>query len=526
MPGARLPLPGDRRPGDRGRRARGLPRRDPGADHRPYRPDRAAAVGGGVPGPHRWPGAHHRARGSPRRLARRPVQPRHQGRRSARAPGPRGPPAQGRRPIVSGIVLRCPHRRRPPAVRAVGVHRARTARGGRAPAVVVLPARRGPGARQRRLRAGPAAPGRPGPGRRAVRRRRARPRPAGARVDRRHPGGDRDHAGSRRGRHHDRTPGHAARDAREARPVECPVSERANSPPGFGERLRTWRPPRPPLPEHLAAIIKPDDPEWFARELAIAAAPPWNVWRFMLRNFSWLVSSFGRVEVSGSIPEELRTGPLLLAANHIGDFDPFVIAVALHKLGVIPRIMATGGIISAPVAGPLLERTGAIRVERGTELARHAVRITEIALVQGGHVVAYPEGRVGLAVDGWPERGRTGMARMALGLGVPVIPVSQWGAHEVLQYGNDWGKLRTLLRAVVRRPALRVHVGPPVRLDDLRMGRVGDANRARYRIAAAIPGAFVPRRAAEAERSHSAARPRPTTAVAAYPGGAVPDDVP
>ena len=58
--------------------------------------------------------------------------------------------------------------------------------------------------------------------------------------------------------------------------------------------------------------------------------------------------------------------------------------------------MATGGIVSAPVVGPLLERTGAIRVERGTELARHAVRVTEVALVQGGHVVAYPEGRIGL----------------------------------------------------------------------------------------------------------------------------------
>ena len=135
--------------------------------------------------------------------------------------------------------------------------------------------------------------------------------------------------------------------------------------------------------------------------------------------------------------------------------------------------MATGGIISAPVAGALLERTGAIRVERGTELARHAVRVTEVALVHGGHVVAYPEGRVGLTPDGWPERGRTGMARMALGMGVPVIPVSQWGAHEVLQYGNDWGKLRTLLRAIVRRPHLQVHVGPPVKLDDLQMGRVG-----------------------------------------------------
>jgi 1-acyl-sn-glycerol-3-phosphate acyltransferase len=260
--------------------------------------------------------------------------------------------------------------------------------------------------------------------------------------------------------------------------------------------------------------------------MAIAAAPPWWFWSFLLRNFSWLVSLFGRVEVTGSIPPDLRNGPLLLAANHIGDFDPFVIAVALHRIGVVPRIMATGGIISAPVAGPLLERTGAIRVERGTELARHAVRVTEVALVSGGHVVAYPEGRVGLTADGWPERGRTGMARLALGLGVPVVPVSQWGAHEVLQYGNDWGKLRTALRALVRRPALRVHVGPPVRLDDLRMGRVGDANRARYRIAAAITRGLVPLRAGEEHRPRFVDPTRPTTAVAAFPGGVVPEDVP
>jgi 1-acyl-sn-glycerol-3-phosphate acyltransferase len=291
-------------------------------------------------------------------------------------------------------------------------------------------------------------------------------------------------------------------------------------------RLRDWRPAPPPLPQDLADLVKPDDPEWFARELAIAVAPPWWFWRFMLRRFSWLVSIFGRVEVTGGIPEELRRGPLLFAANHIGDFDPFVIAVALHKVGVMPRIMATGGIISAPVAGPLLERTGGIRVERGTELARHAVRVTEVALAHGGHVVAYPEGRVGLTPDGWPERGRTGMARMALGLGVPVIPVSQWGAHEVLQYGNDWGKLRTLVRAIVRRPRLKVHVGPPVKLDDLRMGRVGDANRARYRITAAITRGLVPLRAGEDERPHYVDRTRPTTEVAAFPGGAVPDDIP
>ena len=293
---------------------------------------------------------------------------------------------------------------------------------------------------------------------------------------------------------------------------------------GRARRLRDWRPAAPPLPDHLEPVLRAGDPEWFVRELAIAAAPPWWFWRFLLRNFSWLVDLFGRVEITGEIPEELRRGPLLLAANHVGDFDPFLVAVALHRLGVVPRIMATGGIISAPVAGPLLERAGGIRVERGTEDARHAARVTEVALVHGGHVVAYPEGRVGLAPDGWPERGRTGMARLALGVRVPVIPVSQWGAQEVLQYGNDWGKLRTLARSLVRRPVLRVHVGPPVFMEDLEVGRVGDANRARMRIAAAITRGLVPLRAA--------ARPlhpdptRPTTGAAAFPGGVVPEDIP
>jgi 1-acyl-sn-glycerol-3-phosphate acyltransferase len=298
---------------------------------------------------------------------------------------------------------------------------------------------------------------------------------------------------------------------------------------GGKRRLTNWRlhdrrPRTPPLPDHLRPVIKPDDPEWFARELAIAATPPWWFWRFMLGHFAWLLSMFGRVEVTGSVPEELRRGPLLLAANHIGDFDPFVVSAALFKVGITPRIMATGGILSAPIAGPLLERTGAIRVERGTDVAVHALRVTEVALAHGGHVLAYPEGRVGRAPGGWPERGRTGMARMALGAGVPVLPVSQWGAHEVLQYGNDWGKLRTALRAVVRRPVMRVHVGPPVWLEDLRPGRVGDANRARMRIAAAITRGLVPLRAEE--KRPFVDRTRPTTAQAAFPGGVVPDDIP
>jgi len=290
--------------------------------------------------------------------------------------------------------------------------------------------------------------------------------------------------------------------------------------------LRDWRPPAPPLPPHLQELVGDDDPEWFARELAIAAAPQWWVWGAVLRWLGWVPGLFGRLQVTGRVPAEWRDGPLLLAVNHIGDFDAFVIGVALHRAGIRPRFLVKSGILDTRVLGPLLERCGAIRVERGTDMAPHALRVTEVALAAGGHVVAYPEGRIGLTPDGWPERGRTGLARMALAAGVPVIPVSQWGAHEVLQYATDWGKLRTLVTALWRQPALQVHLGPAVFFEDLQAGRIGDANRARNRIAAALTRGLAPLRAGEPPDRIGFADPtRPTTAAAAYPGGVVPDDV-
>ncbi len=71
-----------------------------------------------------------------------------------------------------------------------------------------------------------------------------------------------------------------------------------------------------------------------------------------------------------------------------------------------------------------------------------------------------------------------------------------------------------------------MHVGPPVVLDDRRPGLVVDANRARYRIAAAITRGLVPLREGDTDRPLFVDPTHPVTAVAAFPGGVVPDDVP
>jgi len=69
--------------------------------------------------------------------------------------------------------------------------------------------------------------------------------------------------------------------------------------------------------------------------------------------------------------------------------------------------------------------------------------------------------------------------------------------------------LATLLRAVLRRPVLRVHFGPPVDLSDLPAGAPGSALRATERIMAAITDALEPLRVDEPRLPRYRDRTRP-----------------
>jgi len=215
------------------------------------------------------------------------------------------------------------------------------------------------------------------------------------------------------------------------------------------------------------------------------------LWRVLQLVGRVLTAIVGRLRVTGDVPDELRRGPLILAGNHIGNFDPVVLSAATGVIGVHPRIMATGGLFRAPVVGPVLRACGHIRVNRTRVSADEAVAAAAIdeaaqALAESSVVAGYPEGRITLDPGMWPERGRSGMARLALATGATVVPVVQWGSHEILRYEPRDALWRTLWRDVRHRPVIRVHFGKPVDLSGLDPHARGDVRRATDRIIAAL----------------------------------------
>ena len=195
-----------------------------------------------------------------------------------------------------------------------------------------------------------------------------------------------------------------------------------------------------------------------------AAAPYWHaplIWRAAMRAARVLVAMVCRLRVTGDIPDELRHGPLILAANHVGAFDPIVLTAACARRRIAPRIMATGGLFRAPVVGPAMRAAGHIRVDRRQVNVTAALGTAEAALAERSVLLGYPEGRITLDPGMWPERGKTGLARLAKATEVPVVAVAQWGAHLVLPWGAPRGSTGRVWWALWHRPVVRVHFGAP-----------------------------------------------------------------
>lgn len=151
------------------------------------------------------------------------------------------------------------------------------------------------------------------------------------------------------------------------------------------------------------------------------------------------------------------SGGVIFAANHMSEFDPFVVAHYINDAGRWPQFLAKSSLFRIPMAGPLLRAVRQIPVDRGTVDASKALDAAVAAIERGDSVIIYPEGTTPKKGDLWPQRGRTGLARLYLRTGVPVIPVVSWGAHRVFDPRSRKLRLRP-------RTPVTVVAGPPIDL--------------------------------------------------------------
>jgi 1-acyl-sn-glycerol-3-phosphate acyltransferase len=181
------------------------------------------------------------------------------------------------------------------------------------------------------------------------------------------------------------------------------------------------------------------------------------------RAIAWLVRRlmFALVRYEWRGAENLPTqGGFIAAANHVTEFDALTFAHFLFDHGYEPRIMAKRSLFSVPVLGSVLRSTRMIPVDRGSAAAARSIEAASHELGDGACVAIFPEGTITRDPDLWPMEAKTGLARIALASRLPVVPIAQWGAHEVLpRYGR-------MIRPFPRKRVTMV-AGPAVDLSDL-----------------------------------------------------------
>lgn len=150
-------------------------------------------------------------------------------------------------------------------------------------------------------------------------------------------------------------------------------------------------------------------------------------------------------------------GPVILAVNHHSHADPFTVAHWVYDLPRNPRFLAKESLFRIPLVKQVLYGADQIPVYRGTKDASASLRDARNVLDGGGAVIIYPEGTVTKDPGLWPMQAKTGVARLALETGAPVIPVAEWGSERLFDP-------RT--KKVCPRPRTRVTVvaGPAVDL--------------------------------------------------------------
>ena len=176
--------------------------------------------------------------------------------------------------------------------------------------------------------------------------------------------------------------------------------------------------------------------------------------------FYWLVkavlrplfSLFFRPVVTGEEHIPARGGALL-ASNHLSMCDSLFLPVMTRRRVsfLAKNEYFTGRGLKGRAKAAFVRGTGLIPIDRDdADAAAAALRTGARAVRDGMLLGVYPEGT--RSPDGRLYRGKTGVARMAMDTGAPVLPVAMVGTDRVQPIG----------KVVPRLARVRVRIGAPL----------------------------------------------------------------
>lgn len=185
----------------------------------------------------------------------------------------------------------------------------------------------------------------------------------------------------------------------------------------------------------------------------------YSILRSIARLFFFLLGL--KFEGIHNLPER---GPVIIASNHLSNWDPIVVATVLNR-----RIHYMGKVelFGNPLMAALMRNLEVIPVKRG-EANRAAIKDALAVLGENQVLGIFPEGARN--TTGEELKAQSGVAMLAIKSGAPVLPVACIGTNRNLPLG--WVK------------PLRVRVGPPLEIEENEVRKVNSAalNRLSTRI--------------------------------------------
>lgn len=143
-----------------------------------------------------------------------------------------------------------------------------------------------------------------------------------------------------------------------------------------------------------------------------------------------------------NVPED---GPAILASNHLAVIDSFFLPLLLSRRLVFlgKQDYFTGRGVRGKLVAAFMRGVGTIPVDRSGGKASEAALNTGLKVLRdNGLFGIYPEGT--RSPDGRLYRGKTGVARLALESGAPVIPVAMIGTNIAQPIGKRIPKMHRI----------------------------------------------------------------------------------